>query len=63
MGSGGTTSYVVRRRFDRAGNKVQETDGNDHVTRWRYDFANRVVETVDPVGRFERRTYDGLRRR
>ncbi len=60
VGSGGTASYTLRRRFDRAGNKVQETDGNDHVTRWRYDFANRVVETVDPVGRFERRTYDGL---
>jgi RHS repeat-associated protein len=61
VGSGaGTVRYEVRRRFDRVGNKVQETDGNGHVTTWTYDFANRAVDTVDPVGRFERRAYDGL---
>jgi RHS repeat-associated protein len=60
VGSGGATTYQAHRRFDRVGNKLAETDGNGHVTRWRYDQANRVVETVDPVNRFERRTYDGL---
>ena len=60
-GSGdGTVQYETWRRFDLAGNKLSETDGNGNTTTWTYDFANRVVETVDPVGRFERRAYDGL---
>jgi RHS repeat-associated protein len=66
-GSGATVQWLVQRRFDLVGNKVREvenvpltrrTDGQ--VTSWTYDHANRVVESVDPIGRFERRTYDGL---
>jgi YD repeat-containing protein len=41
----------VRQRSD------SDDDGNE--TRWTYDFANRVLETVDAEGRFERKTYDG----
>ena len=51
-------TYANRRRFDRAGNKTRETDGNGHSTDFTYDFADRLLASTDPVGRIQRREYD-----
>lgn len=51
--------YEVRRRYDRVGNLLSETDGNSHTTTYAYDFVNRRTSTVDAVDREERREYDG----
>lgn len=51
--------YEVARRYDRVGNLLSETDGNNHTTTYAYDFANRRTSTVDAVSREERREYDG----
>ncbi len=54
----GPVRYTTTRRFDLAGNKAYEVDGNGHATTWTYDFADRVTKTTDAVGRVERRGYD-----
>ncbi len=54
------SEYRTTRRYDLVGNKVRETDADGHETRWTYDHEDRILEVVDPVGRFERRTYDAL---
>lgn len=51
--------YDVTRTYDRVGNVLSETDGNNHTTTYGYDFANRRTSTLDAVGREERRDYDG----
>jgi RHS repeat-associated protein len=54
------SEYDTLRRYDLVGNKVQEVDGDGHATQWTYDHENRVLETTDAVGRFDRKTYDSL---
>jgi YD repeat-containing protein len=54
------TEYATVRRYDLAGNKVTELDPDGHTTRWTYGHENRVLETVDAIGRFDRKTYDSL---
>ncbi|MDY7233034.1 RHS repeat-associated core domain-containing protein [Hyalangium rubrum] len=51
-------TYETLTRYDLVGNKTRSTDGNGHVTAMMYDFANRLVHTVDPVSRVEERAYD-----
>ncbi len=55
---GPSITYKTARRYDRVGNKVYEQDGNGNATRWSYDFANRVLEVIDAVGRFQRNAFD-----
>ncbi|QRN93038.1 hypothetical protein JRI60_27950 [Archangium violaceum] len=50
--------YEPTARYDLVGNPTKKTDGNAHLTRMTYDFANRLVSAVDAEGREERRTYD-----
>jgi RHS repeat-associated protein len=50
--------YEPKARYDLVGNPTKKTDGNAHLTRMAYDFANRLVSAVDAEGREERRTYD-----
>ncbi len=50
--------YESLARFDLVGNKTRSVDGNGHETAMTYDFANRLVSTVDPVGRADVREYD-----
>jgi RHS repeat-associated protein len=58
LGSATRVRHTTARRFDRAGNKVWEQDGNGQATTFAYDHADRLVETVDPLGRYSRRHYD-----
>ncbi|WP_257446201.1 RHS repeat-associated core domain-containing protein [Archangium lipolyticum] len=50
--------YELTARYDLVGNPTKKKDGNGHLTRMAYDFANRLVSTVDAEGREERQTYD-----
>src|SRR5262249_21927237 len=53
-------SYQTTLRYDLAGNKVLETDGNGHSKQSTYDHANRLLSRTDGAGRFERKSYDAV---
>ena len=50
----GETEYT----YDEVGNRLTQTDPNDHVTRWAYDHLGRVIKRTLPMGQTETFTYD-----
>lgn len=49
--------------YDNAGNNIRKVDARNHAERWEYDYAGRVVKSVQTVSgqeRFTRIQYDAL---
>ncbi|MES2982409.1 MAG: RHS repeat-associated core domain-containing protein [Verrucomicrobiota bacterium] len=63
-GSAKATDIVVRNQYDDSGNLLKVTDGEGHVTGFRYDGMSRKTRTLwdegSAVQRTETSTYDGL---
>lgn len=48
--------------YDAAGRRIEQTDAENHTTRYVYDSLNRVVTTISPAGVAITQTYDAAGR-
>ena len=50
-------------RYDQAGRRVEVSDGNGDLTRYRYDLAGNLVASILPLGQTTRYEYDAQNRK
>ena len=56
----GATALVTVYGFDEAGNRISQTDAEQHVTSWEYDAKNRMIGRTLPGSQKETFAYDSV---
>ncbi len=51
-------SLVTKYGYDEIGNRISQTDANNHTTKYEYDQLGRRTKRTLPAGQFETYTYD-----